>query len=481
MRPGNDDGGAIVRFQNLMKSKQRGKFVPGRRRGMAIVYIAVTVVAMMGICSMAVDFGRVVTAKTELGRAAEAAARAAVYSMSTGASNSSILSAAAAVAAQNTVDGTTLTLSTGNASTDIQVGLWNTTTKAFTANSTPLASANNTNTFPAVKIWAKRTSANGNPISLVFGQVVGASTCDVNATAVAELYPAASQSYNGTGATDQLHSTSNPWLAGVQSTDDTTAYYNPPSGVTNGKTGTASAPDTAYPSTTNHYWKFDVANPAGYGQTMGTKEFSTDNQTGQPYGSPMQVGSSAGGAVNGVNTIAISPGGVLQISNVTQAGSANVNNDFTSSDNFNADGYDGSYSSDSNTDSPTNAGLGAGGSPENGISNIYVPKCSIIGVFLNDNDPVSDGGVSAGNPTGTAPTPLDFSGQTARDYTNIEPQLRQTFFVGDGTTSSGVQQSIIVPVGATRFYLATMDGHEWSNNSGGFDFSINEYKIVIVQ
>ena len=119
--------------------------------------------------------------------------------MSTGASNSTILAAAAAVAAQNSVDGTTLTLNTGNASTDIQIGLWNTTTKAFTSDANAVADANNTNTYPAIKVWAKRTAAGGNPISLLFGTIIGAATCDANATAVAELYPYSTTSYNGTG------------------------------------------------------------------------------------------------------------------------------------------------------------------------------------------------------------------------------------------------------------------------------------------
>ena len=42
-------------------------------RGIAAIYAVISVVAMMGMCSLAVDLGRVVTAKTELGRAAEAA------------------------------------------------------------------------------------------------------------------------------------------------------------------------------------------------------------------------------------------------------------------------------------------------------------------------------------------------------------------------------------------------------------------------
>ena len=404
--------------------------------------------------------------------------------MSTGASNSTIRAATAAMAAQNTVDGTAVTLSTSAAGIDIQIGLWNTTTKAFTTDSNAVSDANNTNAFPAVKVWAKRTSANGNPISLVFGQVLGAKTCDVNATAVAELYPADSQNYSGTGATTQLQTTSDPWLAGVSSSAQTTAYQTPPLGYTDGKTGTASSPDSNYGSSTDHFWKYDLANPSSYGQTKSSKNFSSDSQTGQPYSSPMQVGSSSGALVNGVNTIAVVPGDLIQLSNFTQAGTTPVNNDFTKTSNYNAQGSNGgTYAIYSNTDDPNDNGNGPGGQPENGISNIYVPVNSAIGVFLDNNDPTStgEGGVSPSNPNGTAPTGWTTAPRSLIIPT-FEPQLRnKSFYVGNGQTSSSAEQSIIVPTGATRFFLATMDGHEWSNNSGGFNFSINEYKIVIVQ
>ncbi len=49
--------------------------VRSRRSGMAFIYIIVALVAMLGFCSFAVDLGRVQTAKTELRRAADAAAR----------------------------------------------------------------------------------------------------------------------------------------------------------------------------------------------------------------------------------------------------------------------------------------------------------------------------------------------------------------------------------------------------------------------
>jgi Flp pilus assembly protein TadG len=456
-----------------------------RHRGVAAIWVIVAMMAMVGICSLAVDLGRVVTAKTELERAASAAARIAVYDMSAGADNATIRSDASAMAASNTVDGTAVSLSTSAASTDIQVGLWNSSSKTFSANATPLTSADDTTTFPAVKIWAKRTKANGNPISLAFGGILGAASCDVHGISIVELYPVGTVSYNGTGVTNQLHTTSDPWLAGVASTDSTTMYLDPPTGYTNTVKGTGSSVDTSYgSSTTDHYWKYEAANAAKYGQTMSSKQFSSDYQTGQPYGSPMQVGSSAGGAVNSISTIPIKPGSILQITSVSQAGSTNVNNDFVKTSNYDATGSNGgTYHMYSNTDDPADAGNGPSGSAENGISNIYAPINSIIGVFMDSNSPLaaSEGNVSAGNTTGTAPSALDYSTQSARDYSITQPQLRQSFYVGNGQTSGGDQQTIIVPPNATRMFLGTMDGHEWSNNSGGFNLTISEYQIETVQ
>jgi hypothetical protein len=107
------------------------------------------------------------------------------------------------------------------------------------------------------------------------------------------------------------------------------------------------------------------------------------------------------------------------------------------------------------------------------MSNIYTPINSMVGVFQNGstNDSLST----------TVPPGLDFSSQTARDYTSLEPQLFQTFYVGTGQTSGSTQQTIVVPPNATQLYLGTMDGHEWSNNVGGFNATITQYQIAIVK
>jgi hypothetical protein len=39
----------------------------------------------------------------------------------------------------------------------------------------------------------------------------------------------------------------------------------------------------------------------------------------------------------------------------------------------------------------------------------------------------------------------------------------------------------VVPNNATRLFLGTMDGHEWSNNVGSFQATITQYSIEIVK
>lgn len=101
-------------------------------------------------------------------------------------------------------------------------------------------------------------------------------------------------------------------------------------------------------------------------------------------------------------------------------------------------------------------------SNENGFSNLTAPYSALVGVFLSDSQP---------NLT-TAPPSLNFSTATARDYTSISPQLKQIFFIGDGQTSDGILQQIVVPAGATRFFLTTWDDYQWGNNLGTFNVSV---------
>ncbi|HEX8912250.1 MAG TPA: TadG family pilus assembly protein [Humisphaera sp.] len=143
----------------------------GVPRGTTLIYMAVAMVAFAGFCSLAVDWGRVTLVKTELQAAADAAARAAGANLGATASSWAI-----STAGYNTADGTTVVLQ----SSDVELGQWDTNTSTFTPNSS---------TYDAVRVTARRTVARGNPVRLTFGGLIGISTCDVTAVAVAALSP----------------------------------------------------------------------------------------------------------------------------------------------------------------------------------------------------------------------------------------------------------------------------------------------------
>src|SRR5208282_2571739 len=99
----------------------RGYRNSSRRHGVAIFYVIVVLIVMLGFCSFAADLGRVQTAKTELRRAADAAARAGVASIPQG--TSAVQTAAIAMAANDKCDGSTVTLTNSN----VQMGIWDST------------------------------------------------------------------------------------------------------------------------------------------------------------------------------------------------------------------------------------------------------------------------------------------------------------------------------------------------------------------
>jgi hypothetical protein len=101
----------------------------------------------------------------------------------------------------------------------------------------------------------------------------------------------------------------------------------------------------------------------------------------------------------------------------------------------------------------------------NGIASLNTQINSLIGVFLDDVQP----NLSA------APVGLDFtSGGT--NFSTLSPLLKQPFFIGDGLTGtgSGSSQSFVIPTGATRLFLGSMDGSGWDNNSGSFSVTVTQ-------
>lgn len=99
---------------------------------------------------------------------------------------------------------------------------------------------------------------------------------------------------------------------------------------------------------------------------------------------------------------------------------------------------------------------------ENGISDLVAPINTLVGVFLDDNQP----NLSA------APGALNFSAVGALNFSTLNPSLKQVFFIGDGLAGLTTQQ-FYVPTGATRLFLGTMDGYEWNNNSGAFNLDVS--------
>jgi len=133
------------------------------------------VVAMTALCafvSLGVDLGRVQVAKTELQRAADAAARYAVTGLSR--SRSAAITRAIAAAGENQVDTTHAILR----NSDVEVGNWGGSPATFTRGGTPQN---------AVRVTARRTAARGNAIPLLFAQVLGLTHCDVSASAIAVI------------------------------------------------------------------------------------------------------------------------------------------------------------------------------------------------------------------------------------------------------------------------------------------------------
>ncbi|MCY2965080.1 MAG: PEP-CTERM sorting domain-containing protein [Planctomycetota bacterium] len=101
---------------------------------------------------------------------------------------------------------------------------------------------------------------------------------------------------------------------------------------------------------------------------------------------------------------------------------------------------------------------------ENGIAGYTITVNALLGVFLGPDRP----DLSA------APVALDFGTTTAREFLTLSPMLKQTFFIGDGTTSTNAIQEFVVPSGATRLFLGMADGVEWNNNSGSFSVNVTE-------
>jgi Flp pilus assembly protein TadG len=146
------------------------RLLPTRRGNIAILSCTLLAI-MMGMVAFAVDLGYIAYARTELQRTADSVALAAAAKL------------------PDTTEGTTAGIATAHSNTsaispelvntNFEYGLWSRNSNTFT---TPTPAGRRPN---AVRVTIRRTTANGNPLNLFYGRVLGKSTTDVTVRAIA--------------------------------------------------------------------------------------------------------------------------------------------------------------------------------------------------------------------------------------------------------------------------------------------------------
>jgi hypothetical protein len=242
------------------------------RRGSAIIYSTVLMVAMMAFVAFAVDIGRARVAKVELQRAADSAAIYGADGLTKNLSQGQLKQHCVDAAADNKCDGQSVVL---NPAQDVEWGTWDPSTRTFTPVSDPAGAT-------AIRITARRTSANGNPIPTVFARVLGRTSFDVTAVSIAA---------RGHVIAPTVQANGSPWLAGM------------PAGSTVPATGGNPTPATA-PQNAPGVVSGVPINPGGhlfFRNTSGSTSYEGSGTFG-PDGNTDWIVQQAG--VNGINTTA---------------------------------------------------------------------------------------------------------------------------------------------------------------------------------
>jgi Flp pilus assembly protein TadG len=156
-------GDWIMFMANQVTKNNVGRSRPAARyRGVAIVYVAVIMVALMGLCSLAVDFAHMNIVKNELHLAADAAAQYGAMGLPNG--SAAAIANAITGAADNKVDGSPMVL----LASDVQVGNWDTTQSPnFSTARLPQN---------AVHVTCARTASRGTATKLLFASVPAGAT-----------------------------------------------------------------------------------------------------------------------------------------------------------------------------------------------------------------------------------------------------------------------------------------------------------------
>ena len=149
------------------------------RKGSVLVYVTVAMIALCAVGSLAMDYARAQVVKTELRRAADAAAMAGLQEIRNGNGVTAADNAAVAIAAANTADGSGVIL---DPTTDIEYGVYDSDTDTFTVlYGSSRASAT------AIHVTCSRTAARNNAVPLTLARVIGQNSIDVSADSVAAV------------------------------------------------------------------------------------------------------------------------------------------------------------------------------------------------------------------------------------------------------------------------------------------------------
>ena len=94
----------------------------------------------------------------------------------------------------------------------------------------------------------------------------------------------------------------------------------------------------------------------------------------------------------------------------------------------------------------------------------------LVGVFLGPTNPVR------------APARLDFSDAAkGSSFAELSPLIGQTFFIGDGTTPSGLPQRFVIPPNATRLYLGFADAFSFQGPPGAYGDNTGGLSVTLTQ
>ena len=147
------------------------------RRGAILPLAAFFMIMVIGMVAFALDFGRMMVARTQLQCAADAAAIAGALTLSGG--TAAAQTTAVNCGQTNTAMGSAVIIS---GSQDVVLGNWNKSTLTFTASS-------GTQTSNAVKVTCVLSHSRSNALAMTFGQIFNVASADVSATAIATCVP----------------------------------------------------------------------------------------------------------------------------------------------------------------------------------------------------------------------------------------------------------------------------------------------------